>query len=57
MEMSSSQEWMGKKLRPTIHKHVFESKIDMNIKIDPSGENGIISENNQSVTIDPGILP
>ena len=57
MEMSSSQEWMGNKQGPTHLKHECKSKLDIDIDIDPSGENGIVSENNRSVMIDPGSLP
>ena len=57
MEMSSSQEWMGNKQGPTNLKHVCKSKLDIDLDIDPSGDNGIVSKNNRSVTIDPGSLP
>ena len=48
---------MGNKQGPTNLKHVCKSKLDIDIDIDPSGDNGIVSENNRSVTIDPGSLP
>ena len=57
MEVSISQECMGKKLAPTNRKHGCESKMDINIDIEPSGENAIVSENNRSVKIDPGSPP
>ena len=47
----------GKKARPTNRKHGYKSKVDIDIDIDPSGDNRIVSENNRSVTIDPGSLP
>ena len=55
--MSSSQEWMENKRGPTNRKHGCDSKFNIDIYIDPSGDNGIVSENNLSVTIYPGSLP
>ena len=57
MKMSISQEWMGNKLGPTNFKHGCESKIDIDLEIEPSGDNGIVSENNRSVTINTGGIP
>ena len=57
MEMSSSQEWMGNMQAPKNLKHGCKSKLDIDLEIDPSRDNGIVSENNRSVTIDPGSLP
>ena len=55
--MSSSQEWTGNKLAPQNLKNRCESKIDIDIGIEPRGDNGIVFENNLSITIDPGSLP
>ena len=57
MKMSSSQEWMGDRQGPTNLKHGFKSKLNIYLDIDPSGDTGIVSENNRSVTIEPGSLP
>ena len=57
MEMSSSQEWMGNNWAPQNRKHGCKSKIDIDIDIEPSGENGIVSENNRFIKIDPGGPP
>ena len=57
MEMPISQEWMGNKRGPTNRKYRLESKIDIDLEIDPSRNNIIVSENNRSVTIDNGIPP
>ena len=57
MEMSISQEWMVKRQGPTNLKHGCKSKLDIDIDIDPSGDNGIVFENNRSVLIDPGSIP
>ena len=57
MEMSSSQECMGNKKGPTNCKHGCKSKFYIDLDIEPSGDNGIVSNNNWSVTIDPGGLP
>ena len=43
-------------LAPTNCKRGCESKIDIDIDIDPSGDNRIFSNNNRSVAIDPGSL-
>ena len=55
--MSSSQEWMRNKQGPRNIKYGRKSKSDIDLDIEPSGDNGIVSENNRSVTIDPGSLP
>ena len=55
--MSISQEWMGNNRGSKNCKHGCESKFDIDLDIEPSGDNGIFSENNWSVTIDPGSLP
>ena len=57
MEMSISQECMGNKQDHTNLKHECKSKLDIDLDIEPSGDNGIVSKNNRSVTIDPGSLP
>ena len=57
MEMSSSQEWMGKKWDPVNNKHRCKSKIDTDLDIDPIGDNRIVSKNEFYVTIDPGSPP
>ena len=57
MEMSSSQEWMRNKQGPTNIKHGCKSKLDIDLDIDPSGDNEIVSEKNWSVMIDHGSLP
>ena len=57
MEMTSSQDWMGDRQGPTNIKHECKSKLDIDLDIDPSGDNRIVSENNRSVTIDPESLP
>ena len=44
MGMSSSQEWTGNKQGPTNLKHGSKSKLDIDIDIDPSGDNGIFSK-------------
>ena len=54
MEMSSSKECIGDRQGPTKTKHGCKSKLDIDLDIDPSGDNGIVSKNNRSVTIDPG---
>ena len=48
---------MGDIKGPTNNKHGCMSKLDIDLDIDPSGDNGIVSENIRSVTIDPGSLP
>ena len=48
---------MGNKQGPTNLRHGCKSKFDIDPEIDPSGDNRIVSENNLSVTIDPGGLP
>ena len=57
MEMSSSQEWMSNKKGPKNLKYGCKSKSDIDLDINPSGDNGIVSKNNRSVTINPGSLP
>ena len=56
MKISISQEWMGKKLGTTNIKHGCKSKFDIDIDIYSSGDKIIVSENNRSVTINPGSL-
>ena len=46
MEMSSSQDWMCNKKGPINLKQVCKSKFDIDIDIDPSGDNRIVSKNN-----------
>ena len=47
----------GEQVRPQKLQHSYKSRIDIDIDIDRSGDNGIFSDNNRSVTIDPGSLP
>ena len=47
----------GEQARTKNCKHEWESKFDIDINIDPSGDNWIVSKNNRSVTIDPGDIP
>ena len=42
---------------PTDRKHGCDSKIDIDLDIEPSGDNEIISDNSRSLMINPGILP
>ena len=46
----------GEQARLKNYKHICESKFDIDIEIDPSGDNIIFSKNNRSVTIDHGSL-
>ena len=48
---------MDNKRGPTNGKHGCESIIDIDLDIEPNGDNEIVSENNRSVIIDPGSLP
>ena len=48
---------MGDRQGPKNLKNGYKSKHDIGLDIDPSGDNGIVSKNNRSVTIDPGSLP
>ena len=47
---------MGGKLGPTNLKHGYEIRLDIDLDIDPSGDNRIVSDNNRSVTIYPESL-
>ena len=47
---------MGDRQGPTNLKHGCKSKLDIDLDIDPSGDNVIVSENNWSVTINPGSI-
>ena len=57
MEMSRSQECKENKRAPTNRKHGCKSNFDIDIYIDLSGENVIVSDNNQFVLINPGSIP
>ena len=46
----------GEQVRPQNCKHGCESRIDIDIDIDPSRDNGIVYENTWFITIYPGSI-